>query len=209
MSQRQHKHFNTLLNRRVEASASSSYTGSPIRYAHTREVDSFHPLTSNRKVRVTRNQKTGMVERVVEKTRVADMNIMSPKRCFDWRISVSLENQGLSFPLSSLTRSLTGGILAQQPQDRGDNLRYKDRISYSHQLLQVDLTQVSSSGPGIDPLTHELEIEFRDARVLLHEAAKEARGEPNKYLEMVQIFLNNIRTFSSSSLGIDIDCGVL
>ena len=87
-----------------------------------------------------------------------------------------------------------------QPTNPGEHTRYKDRISYSHQLFQLDLTQVSPSGPGIDPLTHELEIEFRDARQLLQEAAREARGEPNKYLEMVQIFLNNIRTFSRSLL---------
>ena len=50
---------------------------------------------------MTRDQKTGQVKRVVEKTRVADMNITSPKRFFDWRISVSLENEGESFLLSS------------------------------------------------------------------------------------------------------------
>lgn len=82
------------------------------------------------------------------------------------------------------------------PTNHSDHTRYKDRISYTHQLFQIDLTQVSSTGPGSGPFTHELEIEFRDARVLLQEAAREARGEPNQYLEMVQIFLNNIRTSS-------------
>ena len=91
--QNQHKHFNGLLNQRVEASDPTE-SRTRIRYAHTREVDTFHSLGENRKARVTRDQANGQVQRIVEKTRVADMNITSPKRLFDWRISVSLENQG-------------------------------------------------------------------------------------------------------------------
>jgi hypothetical protein len=43
---------------------------------------------------------------------------------------------------------------------------------------------------------HELEIEFKDARVLLKEAKKEAEGRENQYLEMVTAFLNNISEWS-------------
>lgn len=44
---------------------------------------------------MTRDQKNPeKVLRVVEKTRIADMNIFSPKRLFDWRISVSMEMPG-------------------------------------------------------------------------------------------------------------------
>ncbi|ORY61043.1 CYTH-like domain-containing protein [Leucosporidium creatinivorum] len=186
MTINQHKSFNHLLNSRVEEAAHPEYKDAVVRYMHTREVDSFHDVPSptgsgpKRKVRVTRDQKDpSKVLRVVEKTRIADMNIFSPKRLFDWRISVSVEVPEPSLPPtpSLLTRS-------------------KDRISYSHQLFTVDLTQVSQPATPDQqgkPTLHELEIEFKDARVLLAEAAKEERGEENQYLEMVQVFLNNVR----------------
>lgn len=81
---------------------------------------------------------------------------------------------------------------AEMPSSREDFSRRKDRISYSHQMLQIDLTQVGGGTQTTTPV-HELEIEFKDARLLLQQAALEDRQEPNNYLEMVQVFLNNIR----------------
>ncbi|BGO96114.1 hypothetical protein NBRC10512_002946 [Rhodotorula toruloides] len=179
MTVNQHKAFNQLLNSRVEESAHPSYAFAPVRYSHTRELDTFHEIPAmqgqpKRKVRVTRDQKDKSKPPIaVEKVRVADMNIFSPKRLFDWRVSVSLE------------------MPAPIPDTPPTHSRYKDRISYSHQLFQVDLTQVTV--PSSPKPTHELEIEFKRARGLLEEAAKEQRGEENKYLEMVQVLLNNIR----------------
>ncbi|KAL8279911.1 hypothetical protein RQP46_007761 [Phenoliferia psychrophenolica] len=169
----QHKHFNVLLNSRVEASASPNYPHAPVRYNHSKEIDGFHHH-NGRKLRVTTDQSTGALLRVVEKTRVADMNVLSPKRGFDWRVSVNTETPGPAPPAASQA-SMT---------------RQKDRISYSHQLFQIDLTQVKS---GNQPLMHELEVEFRDARALLVEGRKMQDDVPNRYLEMVQCFLNNIR----------------
>lgn len=71
--------------------------------------------------------------------------------------------------------------------------RNKDRISYAHQLFTIDLTQVTGGSQATQSVTHELEIEFKDARVLLVEARKDAEGQDNRYLEMVQAFLNNVR----------------
>ncbi|GAA6033572.1 hypothetical protein JCM8097_001461 [Rhodosporidiobolus ruineniae] len=187
MTINQHKAFNRLLNSRVEESAAPTYPYATVRYAHTRELDTFHEVPpGRRKVRVTRDQKDKTKPAsAVEKVRVADMNIFSPKRLFDWRLSVSLENP------------------APVPDTPPTHSRYKDRISYTHQLFTVDLTQVSSPPPAAPPgqpprqpgpPTHELEIEFRNARVLLEEAAKEQRGEEgSRYLEMVQGLLNNVR----------------
>ncbi|GAA5884298.1 hypothetical protein JCM6882_002217 [Rhodosporidiobolus microsporus] len=185
MTVNQHKSFNRLLNSRVEETASPSYPSAIVRYAHTREVDTFHELPQpggpRRKVRVTRDQKGVKQPHAVEKVRVADMNVFSPKRRFDWRVSVSLENP------------------APIPDTPPTHTRYKDRISYTHQLFTVDLTQVSPTPPqpsSAPPAhaTHELEIEFRNARTLLEEAAKEQRGEEGgRYLEMVQGLLNNVR----------------
>lgn len=109
--QNQHKAFNMLLNSRVEEAAQPSYPSARVRYAHTRELDTFHdvppaPRQSRRKVRVTRDQKDRNKVSAVEKVRVADMNVFSPKRRFDWRVSVSLEMPGECSCLASPRRSL-------------------------------------------------------------------------------------------------------
>lgn len=105
LTQNQHKSFNRLLNSRVEETAQPSYPHAVVRYAHTREADTFHevsiPGQPRRKVRVTRDQKDRNKVKAVEKVRVADMNIYSPKRAFDWRVSVSLENPGALTSLPS------------------------------------------------------------------------------------------------------------
>lgn len=94
---------------RATEAAQPGYTGAPIRYLHTREIDSFyHSPTSvpggsagKTKVRVTKDQATGKIKTnddgtsaSVMKSRIADMNIYSPKRGFDFRISVSVEEPG-------------------------------------------------------------------------------------------------------------------
>ncbi|GAA6017383.1 hypothetical protein JCM10207_005616 [Rhodosporidiobolus poonsookiae] len=187
MTVNQHKSFNRLLNSRVEETASPQYPSAPVRYAHTRELDTFHELSVSgvrRKIRVTKDAKGRAPPKAVEKVRVADMNVYSPKRMFDWRVSVSLESP------------------APIPDTPPTHSRAKDRISYTHQLFTVDLTQVSTPPPppapgqpprAPAPPTHELEIEVRNARQMLEEAAKEQRGEEGRYLEMVQGLLNNVR----------------
>ena len=157
---------------------------------------------------MTRDQKdptTTTKVRAVEKIRVADMNVYSPKRLFDWRVSVSLEiPSGCFFVSLRYARELREADLPDPhppaPVPEGAltstpaRVRYKDRISYSHQLCQVDLTKVQTGSPMAPP-THELEVEIRNAKQLLEEAAKDQRGEENRYLEMVQVLLNNIRGF--------------
>ena len=68
----------------------------PLRYNHTRLVDSFYPLPhgSREKFRVTVDEKTGRVVQCIRKVRLGDLNIYSPKRNADWRISVNLEIPG-------------------------------------------------------------------------------------------------------------------
>lgn len=106
MSQSQHKSFNQLLNARVVETSHPSYPHSRIAYSHTHELDTFHQLPGpeKRKVRVTRDEKKKdqitSSWKAVEKVRVADMNVYSPKRLFDWRVSISLENPGEPSSLS-------------------------------------------------------------------------------------------------------------
>ncbi|KAG6334694.1 hypothetical protein ID866_4393 [Astraeus odoratus] len=90
MSIAQHKHFNTLLNNLQQTSLESSHSSSPLEYKHLRLVDSFYASDNPRdreKIRVTREEQSGTVLEVTKKIRIGDLNIYSPKRLADWRVS--------------------------------------------------------------------------------------------------------------------------
>ncbi|KAI0923300.1 hypothetical protein AcV7_005851 [Taiwanofungus camphoratus] len=181
MSPMQHKHFNTLLNNLK----TSSSTPSPLEYAHLRLVDSFYsPDGASRsdRIRVTRDEKSGTVHACMRKVRLGDLDVYSPKRAADWRISVSME------------------IPVSQPIGTPTHTRRKDRISYSHEECIIDLTQVTSLyGPNAKTeVLHELEIELARPEYLLLTAAK--RGDPsvseqerNAFDELIRAFVNNAR----------------
>ncbi|MCO5565381.1 hypothetical protein L7F22_019054 [Adiantum nelumboides] len=77
-----------------------------------------------------------------------------------------------------------------------DFQRSKNRLHYTHQQICVDLTQVSSPG-GDEKPTNELELEFKDANVLLQSAQASvhaaSRQEWTPFYDSILIFLNNIR----------------
>ncbi|TIB94478.1 mRNA triphosphatase CET1 [Wallemia mellicola] len=160
----QHKHYNKILNDRT---SQSSQTPTRIQYAHSKELDSFYPIgKGQRKIRVTKDLRTDQVKDVIEKVRVADLAIYSPKRLFDWRISINME------------------IPQTVPQNQ--NMTYsrkKDRLSYTQQEMQVDLTQVFS--PNSETPSHELELEMHRPKFLIEEGFKRERGLPN----MCKIYL--------------------
>lgn len=62
-------------------------------YNHLYLTDRFFSVDGNDrdKVRVTTDDKTGNVIECMRKIRLGDLNIYSPKREADWRISVNLE----------------------------------------------------------------------------------------------------------------------
>lgn len=73
----------------------------PIAYKHHRLVDSFYPSDEGggggrEKVRVTRDERTGDVRECLRKIRLGDLNVFSPKRAADWRVSVNMEVPGAS-----------------------------------------------------------------------------------------------------------------
>ncbi|KDQ62607.1 hypothetical protein JAAARDRAFT_121180 [Jaapia argillacea MUCL 33604] len=185
MSSMQHKHFNTLLNNLMTASLQPDYKHTPLKYTHQYLVDSFYPVDNPRereRIRVTRDEKTGAVLECMKKVRLGDLNIFSPKRAADWRVSVSLEIP-VSHPIGSPTHT-----------------RRKDRLSYAHEEFVVDLTQVTaSSGPNAPPeILHELEVEVARPDLLLATAAK--RGDPkvseherSAFDELIRAFVNNAR----------------
>ncbi|KAJ7095982.1 CYTH-like domain-containing protein [Mycena belliarum] len=185
MSLQQHKHFNTRLNELKTASTQPSFPSTPLEYSHLYLLDSFYPTDNPHdkdKIRVTRNEKTGTVLECMRKIRLGDLNIFSPKRAADWRVSVNLEVP-VSHPVGTPTHT-----------------RKKDRLSYSHEEFSIDLTQVTAStSPGSPPkLLHELEIEIARPALLLATAAK--RGDPSvpelersAFDELIRAFVNNAR----------------
>lgn len=84
---------------------------------------------------------------IIEKIRVADLNIHAPTQPLDYRISINLEiprkyREGGSFQLlCSLLSTFTG------PKPTGNPIfeRNKDRVSYKHGGIHFDLTQVKGA----------------------------------------------------------------
>ena len=96
-------------NPRAQANGSGTSTGTspeqrriPITYEHTRQIDSTYAFPNEpnsraaKKVRVTKNEKTGEVIATIIKDNLAHLNIHSPKSAFDWRISINNERKGIS-----------------------------------------------------------------------------------------------------------------
>ena len=161
--QMQHKHFNELLNG-LKLSPPSSATSS-ISYTHLRLIDSFYQSPDSRdKIRVTRDEKTGKVEQCVRKVRLGDLDIYSPKRAADWRISVNVEVPGTY--LASTRRSSSAvpaspvvhhRLVVPPPIGTASHTRRKDRMSYTHEEFNIDLTQVTSntgSGAKVNRIRH-------------------------------------------------------
>jgi len=150
----QHKHFNTILNNLKIASSQPGHPSSPLSYSHLHLVDSFFEsdLSHDRdKIRVTRDEKTGEVLECLKKVRLASLDIYSPKRAADWRISVNVEVRGNSCRGLLWKCSQTHNVYNAVPQPLGSpsSSRRKDRISYSHEEFNIDLTQVTSNmGPN-------------------------------------------------------------
>ncbi|GJJ15658.1 hypothetical protein Clacol_009936 [Clathrus columnatus] len=184
MSASQHQHYNGLLNSLgIPPQDSSAIPRTPLKYSHTRLVDTLYPSPDNshEKLRVTTDEATGKVVQCIKKIRLGDLNVYSPKRNADWRISVNLE--------------------VPVPQPAGTPLysRKKDRLTYTHQYFNIDLTQVHQAmGPNATPvLLHELELEFNNAAmpVLLHAASMRHHASPpdHEFDELMRIFVNNAR----------------
>ncbi|KAI0795268.1 mRNA capping enzyme [Irpex lacteus] len=183
MSPMQHKHFNQLLNKLEANSRQPDHPSSPLQYTHLHLIDTFYNQDGSReKIRVTRNEKTGEVVACMRKVRLGSIDIYSPKRAADWRISVNVE---VPVPPPIGTATLT---------------RRKDRLSYSHEEFSIDLTQVTSQmSPNAKPeVLHELELEFARSDYLL--AAANKRGDANvpepdrsAFDELIRAFVNNAR----------------
>ncbi|KAJ3011905.1 mRNA-capping enzyme subunit beta [Thoreauomyces humboldtii] len=80
--------------------------------------------------------------------------------------------------------------------------RRKDRLSYSHQVMKVDLTQVREFNDRNQETkkTHEIEVEFIRAACLIEEKEKRQQGKPSQFNGYVEVFLNNLRYLSRKAI---------
>lgn len=189
---RQHACYNQLLNSRVGPPQDAvSHNKAPVHYQHTRETDYHHPSPDkdwSTKIRVTKvhPDKHNLAftvlkdppEGLVCKRRIADRNIFSPRQPFDFRISINTETPLNSYPTTQPTGS-----------------RYKDRMSYEHQFLRVDLTQVKKDNAPSHSSSYEIEVEISDMKLLMAEGRKHFvdNDKESRYFDMIQVFLNTVR----------------
>ncbi|KAI4721897.1 mRNA triphosphatase CET1 [Aureobasidium sp. EXF-10727] len=209
MTEAHHKRLNEFLNQAVQESAAIPGRHR-LDYKHRYEIDSFAQLSQagldalprsalnyldpNRqpRLRTSVNERAPpgtdpVIARIV-KIRLADLDISCPMSPFDCRISINIE--------VDMHRP---GIDPKAIVDGGETKfgeRKKDRLSYTHSVYSVDLTQVKGTdGRKI----HELEIEV-DAIKLREQAEREAAGQPNGFGDMVQGLVNNMFTLMSVRL---------
>ncbi|EMR09368.1 hypothetical protein PNEG_02317 [Pneumocystis murina B123] len=180
MTELQHKYFNRFLNASFEKSQikNKGQPRVPMKYKHTKEIDKFYNNLSlgqgfQNRVRITTDKKTGQIISRLIKTRVASLNIFSPRTQFDWRLSVNIEMPFEPRPLGALVME-----------------RDKDRLSYVHQFCQIDLSQVISENGS---KTHELEVELLDIDELKKHGNAASHGQPNNFENIVRIFVDNVR----------------
>lgn len=119
---------------------------------------------------------------IIEKNRLADLNIHSPNQPLDYRISINTESP------------------RPKPNGQCSYERNKDRISYQHGGIAFDLTQVKGEANKEQDLRHELELEIADAKQLSKEKQKYDRKEPSHYMQTIELFVNNVRILSRSAL---------
>jgi len=98
------------------------------------------------------------------------------------RISVALE---IKYPYP------TQDLIEQVGKNGDSGSRFKDRLSYKHQFVSVDLTQVTDAAEK----KQELELEI-DTDLLRDEGLKADAGVPNHYEGIVGIFTNYIRVMN-------------
>ncbi|EPQ51042.1 mRNA triphosphatase CET1 [Gloeophyllum trabeum ATCC 11539] len=191
MSIAKHRHYNELLNNLMTSSLQPGHPTTPLQYAHRYLIDSFYPADNPRdreKIRVTRDEKSGAVLECMKKMRLGDLNVYSPKRGADWRISVSLE------------------IPVPPPSGNPTHTRRKDRLSYTHEEFVIDLTQVTSTtSPNAPPeVLHELELEVARPELLLATASKRndlnvPEQERYAFDELIRAFVNDARILVRNS----------
>lgn len=196
----QYQHLNQYLNNLTRLSQGKGRV--PITYKHPRETDTFAELSQHgllalpgiashhinhnhkKKMRTTTDAKTGQITANIVKARVADLDILRPDNDLDIRISVNIEVE-FAGPIDDFINP------SMSPRSQRDNsAREKDRLSYSHQATQIDLTKVTMSDANPPTVLHEVEVELDNGQ-LLAEGGRCLAGMQNLYEEVVGQFVEN------------------
>ena len=220
MTESQHQSFNTYLNNCVKESYSSAQPQSttprvPVTYKHTKERDTFYELPAPKeallpqsvldnvgrrdpKIRVTTAKNDNTLLAKIIKCRLADMDVISPRTKFDWRISVNLE-MNWEGDVSELVERTKGNHAHANANGANGNAgamrsRDKDRMTYRHcGVYQIDLTQVTpADATSHADKEHELEIELNAQELKRQGKLLQSRAE-NRYADLVRGFVDNVR----------------
>ncbi|KAI1122025.1 CYTH-like domain-containing protein [Nemania abortiva] len=211
MTENQHRVLNEYLNEQVKASMFPRPPRVPVQYVHRRQTDRFFELPAHLrqrlppsvanllspnaplKARVSYDQKTGNILAKIVKARVADLHIHMSHMPLDCRISINIE-----WDWDGPPQEIEQGQIPNKDRQPDRN---KDRLSYTHGFYQIDLTQVtqgphSSHGQaGLPSKEHELEIEL-ESRVLYEHGHLLMKGEPNRYADLVDGLIDNVRVLA-------------
>ncbi|KAF2675624.1 mRNA triphosphatase CET1 [Lentithecium fluviatile CBS 122367] len=205
MTMQQHKAMNTYLNKQVQQSNAPDAMRAKVQYKHTKEEDQFFELDKQafdrlppytqqliaqsrkgQRIRVTRDPKDpNKPPTALIKLRIENMEILSPRTEWDYRIGVNLEIK-YPGPIDSLRPVVEPG------RDAESMKRFKDRVSYAWlDAFQIDLTQVISGNTK----NHELELEL-NSDVLLQNGDRIQHNQPNGYESLINGLMNNLRVLS-------------
>jgi hypothetical protein len=127
----------------------------------------------------------------IVKARVADLHIHMAHMPLDCRISINIE-----WDWDGTVEEIEENQIPNKDRQPDRN---KDRLSYTHGFYQVDLTQVTQGTPGPQGLNkeHELEIEL-DSRVLYEHGQLLISQQPNRYADLIDGFVDNVRVLARS-----------
>lgn len=150
-------------------------------------------------LRMSTDVKTGRIGDFIEKRKVAQLLLYSPKDSYDVKISLNLE---LPVPENDPPEK----FLSQTPISE----RTKDRISYIHNdsCARIDITKVQNHNQGVKgkhiETTHEIELEINTQALL--SAFNNIAHDSKEYASVIRTFLNNgtIIRRKLSSLSYDI-----
>ena len=200
MTDAQHKAFNLHLNREVEKSNSRPRTRHALAYKHTYQTDTQYerprrtsgshgggPGGDDRyeKIRITHDDRTKSVVACVSKQSIAQLNITHPDMPFDVRISINYEEPKQAPPQTDLDRPVSAG----GPGWKMSSVRKKDRMTYTHQAVQIDLTQVTTGQGG---RVNELEVECCNMADWSRQAVADVDGRQNRFDDLVGQFCSTV-----------------
>ena len=153
------------------------------------------------KVRITTAKNDNKLLAKIIKCRLADIDVVSPRTKFDWRISVNLEMnwEGNVSELVERANDLQRHHVHSNANNTNGNAgllksREKDRMTYEHcGVYRIDLTQVTpAEATSHADKEHELEIEL-NAEELKKQGMLLQSGAENRYADLVRGFVDNVR----------------